>query len=212
MAKTRRWALLALLTIGGTALGTQTPGAAQPPAGPENPLRGYPRLVVPGPVLRFETTEGVVRIVLFSRDAPTLTRAFRQRVEDGVFRKEGFWRTRADGVQLGTPGTDVTETGSRDVHSGTAGARPMRDPYGIPFLATLGAHGFETTGLAPIPGSVVIDQRFIVHGQLFQREYFVALSPGFRRGVVVGHVISGLDVVKRLNARDGILDARVESD
>jgi hypothetical protein len=173
-------------------------------------LLGYSKIVVPGPVLRFETTEGVFRIALFSAEAPRLTRAFRERVEDGLFRREGLWRTRADGVQLGTPGTDVTAPGAVDVRSGLAGSRPIRDSNSVPFLATLGAHGFEQTGLKPIEGSVMIDQRFIVEGQLFQREYFVALKPGFRRGEVVGHVITGLDVLRRLDSRDGILSARVE--
>ncbi len=207
MAKTRRWAALAGILALGSAVWAPQPGAAQ---GAVNPLLGYGRLVVPGPVLRFETTEGVFRIALFSRNAPTLSRVFRERVEDGFFRKEGFWLARGDGVQLGTPGTDVTEAGALEVRSGMASTRPMRESNGVPFLATLGAHGFEQTGLSPIPGSVLIDQRFIVNGQLFQREYFVALTPGFRRGVVVGHVISGLDVVRKLNSRDGILDARVE--
>lgn len=199
------------------ALALALPAAASGPAAlaqrlpsPEPPLLGYARLVVPGPVLRFETTEGVFRIVLFSQDAPRMTRAFRERVAEGAFRREGFWRTRADGVQLGSPMTDVSEEGAVEVRSWSPGSLPQRDPNAVPFLATRGAHGFERTGLSPIEGSVLMDQRFIVHGQLFRREYFVALRPGFPRGEVVGHVISGLDVVKRLDSRDGILDVRIE--
>lgn len=203
--------LRALLALAATAAWA-APGGGVSAQGvtPDASLLGYAQIVVPGPVLRFETTEGVFRIALFSGKAPGLTRAFRERVEEGAFRREGFWRTRADGVQLGSPATDVTEAGARDVTSGLAGSRPIRDSNAVPFLATLGAHGFEKTGLTPIAGSVMIDQRFIVGGQLFQREYFVALSPGFRRGEVIGHVIAGLDVVKRLDGRDGILSVRVE--
>ncbi len=175
-----------------------------------DPLLGYGRIVVPGPILRFETTEGSFRITLFSTAAPRLTRVFQDRVEDGVFRREGFWLTRSNVVQLGSPATDVTDGGARMISAGIPGARAMRDPAAVPFLATLGAHAFESTGLSPIAGSVMIDQRFIENGQLFRREYFVALAPGTRRGEVVGHVISGLDVVKRLNSRDGILSVRVE--
>ncbi|MNS95170.1 Cyclophilin type peptidyl-prolyl cis-trans isomerase/CLD [compost metagenome] len=209
MAEMRRHALLALMAAGAATAFPALPGSAQVPEEAINPLLGYPRLVVPGPVLRFETTEGGFRIVLFSQDAPRLTRAFRERVEEGAFRKEGFWLARAEGVQLGRPDTDVSEAGGT-IRSGGPGGRAMRDPNAIPFLATLGAFGFENTGLSPIPGSVMIDQRFIIDGQAFRREYFIALSPGFRRGVVVGHVISGLDVVRRFDTRDAILSVRVE--
>lgn len=209
MVSIRQSALLALALLLPTALGPEA--LAQKLPAPETSLLGYSRLVVPGPVLRFETTEGVFRIALFSQAAPRMTRVFRERVEDGAFRREGFWRTRSDGVQLGSPMTDVFEGGAVEVRSWGAGALPLRDPNAVPFLATEGAHGFERTGLSPIEGSVLMDQRFIVNGQLLRREYFVALTPGFRRGEVVGHVISGLEVVKRLNGRDGILDVRVES-
>jgi len=210
MVQVRLRALVALAMALPASVLAAPAAPAQPVAPPDAFLLGYSRLVVPGPVLRFETTEGVFRIALFSRNAPGLTRAFQDRVEDGAFRREGFWRTRADGVQLGTPSTDVTDAGAAEVRSGGPGALALRDPNAIPFLATLGAHGFEKTGLSPIEGSVMIDQRFIVHGQLLRREYFVALAPGFRRGVVIGHVISGLEVVRRLNSRDGILDVRIE--
>lgn len=206
----RRHARLALMAAGMATAFLALPGAAQDSEGSANPLLGYPRLLVPGPVLRFETTEGDFRIVLFSQDAPRLTRAFRACVEAGAFRQEGFWLTRSEGVQLGRPDTDETEAGAHSVRSGVAGSRPLRDTTSVPFLATLGAFGFEKTGLAPIAGSVLIDQRFIIHGQVFRREYFIALSPGFRRGVVVGHVLSGLDVVRRLDTRDGIVNVRVE--
>lgn len=209
MVSTRRSALLALALLLSAAKGPEAQAQRLPSSEP--PLLGYSRLVVPGPVLRFETTEGVFRIALFSQAAPRMTRVFREKVEDGAFRREGFWRTRADGVQLGSPMTDVFEGGAVEVRSWAAGASPPRDPHAVPFLATQGAHGFERTGLSPIEGSVLMDQRFIVQGQLLRREYFVALKPGFPRGEVIGHVISGLEVVKRLNGRDGILDVRLES-
>jgi|GEM_PF-2696543 len=209
MVSTRLSAFLALALLLSAGRGPEAQAQRLPSSEP--PLLGYSRLVVPGPVLRFETTEGVFRIALFSQAAPRMTRVFRETVEDGAFRREGFWRTRGDGVQLGSPMTDVFEGGAVEVRSWGAGASPRRDAHAVPFLATQGAHGFERTGLSPIEGSVLMDQRFIVHGQLLRREYFVALKPGFRRGEVIGHVISGLEVVKRLNGRDGILDVRLES-
>lgn len=174
------------------------------------PLTMDGRIVNPGSTVTFETTEGTFRVALFTEKAPRLTRAFLDRVEEGVFRKEGFWMTRAEGIQVGTPATDVVHAAAREIFSESPGARPMRDAVNIPFLATLGAHGFEFTGLSPTEGSFMVDQRFIVGGQLLRREYFVALRSGFRRGEVVGHVVEGLDVVRRLDSRDGILRVSVD--
>lgn len=218
MATTRRWhrtlrtgPLLALPLALGMAL---QPAMAQGPLSPaetEARLRlGYRQEVKPGTILRFETTRGVFRIALFDADAPRMTRALRHLVEDGAFQRAGFWQVQARGVQLGRPDTDLSEMGGRTVRSPVQGAAAMRDADAIPFMATLGAHGFERTGLPSIPGSVLMDQRFVMGGQLFQREVFVALEAGYPRGVVVGHVIEGLDVVRRLTSRDAILDARVE--
>lgn len=197
---------LASLLLGGMLIGPTSAAWAQT----ETALLGYPRLVVPGTVLRFETTEGVFRVTLFEKDAPGLTRVFRDRVAEGSFRRAGFWLTRREGVQLGSPMTDVTDGGAQTVYSRSSTFRPPRDAVSTPFMATLGAHGFERTGLPTLAGSVMIDQRFIESGQLLRREYFIALSPGFRRGEVVGQVIEGLDVVRRLNSRDAILNVQVE--
>lgn len=198
--------LLASLMLGGMLIGPVSAAWAQT----ETVLSGYPRLVVPGTILRFETTEGVFRVALFEKAAPGLTRHFKTLAAEGGFRQEGFWLTRREGVQLGSPMTDVTDGGGRSVYSRSSSFRPPRDAVSTPFMATLGAHGFERTGLPSLEGSVMIDQRFVESGQLFRREYFIALSPGFRRGEVVGHVFEGLEVVRRLNSRDGILNVRVE--
>jgi cyclophilin family peptidyl-prolyl cis-trans isomerase len=193
--------------VGGTAIvlavtGCAARGApasrAEAPAGPT------------GPVLRVETTKGTFWIALFSKEAPRLTRIFQERAADGIFRQEGFWLTRREVVQLGSPATDVTDSGARDVRSGAPWAAALRDPVSLPFRATLGAFGFEFTGLKPVAGSVMIEQRFFASGQLFRRQYFVALEPGVRRGEVFAQVISGLEVVRRLNRFDAIRDVREE--
>lgn len=205
-AKRGAWVL-----SGALALGFAPTTLAQPSAPGAEALLGYRQIVVPGPILRLETSAGVIRIALFSQAAPRLTRAFLEQAEAGAFRNAGFGAIGRRGVQLGSPDTDVYYGGAQAIRSTAPGLLPRRDQVGIPFLATRGAHAFESTGLRPIPGSVLIDQRFIVDGQLFRREYFIALGEGFPRGEVVGHVISGLDVVRRLDTRDAILRVRVEA-
>lgn len=162
------------------------------------------------PTVRFETSQGVFRVELYVDQAPRLTRTFLRTVASGTFQGEGFWQAGGERVQLGTPQTDVDSFAARDIRSGLAGSRPMRDADNLPFLATQGAHGFAFTGLPPRVGSFMIDQRFIVGGQLVRREYFVALQPTARQGEVVGQVVSGLDVLRRLTTRDALRRVTVE--
>lgn len=162
------------------------------------------------PTVRFETTQGVFRVELYAREAPRLTRTFLRTVASGTFQGEGFWQAGGERVQLGTPQTDVDSFAARDIRSGLAGSRVMRDADNIPFLATQGAHGFEFTGLPPRVGSFMIDQRFIVGGQFVKREYFVALQPDARQGEVIGQVITGLDVLRKLTTRDALRRVSVE--
>ncbi len=209
MAEIRLFALLAVMIP--VLAGMPGSGAASAQGESDGvPMQAYGRIIPAGPVLRFDTTEGTFRVMLFGAHAPRLVRAFLESVSAGAFRQEGFWLARAEGIQLGSPMTDVSDGGSRDVRSGSPGSRPLRDSASIPFLATMGAHGFDGTSLRPIAGSVMVDSRFIVGGQLLRREYFVARGAGFRRGEVIGHVISGMATVRRLDSRDGILAVRVE--
>lgn len=205
MARTARRASARYL-MAGTAIILATGGCAW--------ARGATRPETPPAaptVLRFETTAGTFRIALRAAEAPSFTRNFLHLIAGGGLRQEGFWLTRPDLVQLGSPMTDVDDGGAREIRGSTPWpVAPARDIVGTTFLGTEGAHGFAFTRFPRLSGSLMVRQRFIASGQMLRREYYIALAPGVNRGEVFGQVISGLDVVRRLTRRDAILDVRLE--
>lgn len=164
--------------------GALDPTVALPPALEQ--AAGHPLLL--GTRLRFKTTQGDISVVLFPAEAPTFTRHFLKEVDFGTFTSEGFWRIERSYVQLGGPDTDV------DNGAGT---------HLYPLMPTT----FDHNRLPQVAGALVMDRAFSPDASpAFVRHRYGILKEdgaGFP-GTVIGQVIEGLDVARRLGPRDAI--------
>lgn len=172
------------------------------------PLRGMPQptpVVLPaaytaagghpltlGDRVLLRTTQGDVTVVLFPDEAPTFTRHFLKTVAWGRLDNEGIGpNSPGRYVELGSPYTDVN-TGA------------------LTFKYDLMPHAFDTNSLPELPGSLVMNRRFVPQGEggFVRNEYALITGPGgYFPGVVIGYVVAGLDVASRLGTGQAILVA-----
>lgn len=141
-----------------------------------------------GSRLRIKTTQGEITVVLFPAEAPTFTRHFLKEVDFGTFTSEGFWRIERSYVQLGGPDTDV------DNGSGT-------------FMYTLMPTTFDHNRLPQVAGALVMDRAFSPDAEpaFVRHRYGIVKEDGAGfPGTVIGQVIEGLEVARRLGPRDAI--------
>ncbi|MBO9541235.1 peptidylprolyl isomerase [bacterium] len=160
------------------------PNVVLPPA--LEKAAGHPLAI--GPRLRIKTSQGDITVVLFPAEAPTYTRHFLKEVEFGTFSAEGFWRISPSYVQLGGPDTDV------DNGSGT---------YQYALMPTT----FDHNRLPQVAGALVMDRQFTPDAEpaFVRHRYGIVKADGAGfPGTVIGQVIEGLDVARRLGPRDAI--------
>ncbi|HEY9898444.1 MAG TPA: peptidylprolyl isomerase [Pantanalinema sp.] len=141
-----------------------------------------------GARLRISTTQGAITVVLFPAEAPSYTRHFLKEVDFGTFTSEGFWRIASSYVQLGAPDTDV------DNGSGT---------HSYALMPTT----FDHNRLPQLAGALVMDRAFSQDATpaFVRHRYGIVKEDGAGfPGTVIGQVIEGLDVARRLGPRDAI--------
>lgn len=164
--------------------GAPDPAVPLPPAlerAAGHPLALGTRLVI-------RTTQGDIVAVLFPAEAPTYTRHLIKEVDFGTFTSESFWRIERSYVQLGGPDTDVDNGSST---------------YAYALMPTT----FDHNRLPQVAGALVMDRAFSPDATpAFVRHRYAIVKEdgaGFP-GTVVGQVIAGLDVARRLGPRDHI--------
>jgi cyclophilin family peptidyl-prolyl cis-trans isomerase len=141
-----------------------------------------------GARLRIRTTQGDMTVVLFPTEAPTYTRHLLEEVAFGTFTSESLWRIAPSYVQLGGPDVDV------DTGSGT-------------HLYTMLPTTFDHNRLPQVAGALVMDRAFApdVRPRLIRHRYGIVKEDGAGfPGTVIGQVIEGLEVARRLGPRDHI--------
>lgn len=149
------------------------------------------------PIAVFETQLGIIEIEVYPNKAPISSADFLQYVDEGLYDGQGFYRTvRED--------NDPRGWGMSLIQGGRLDSELVTDPI---------AH--ETTqasGLTNGPGSVSIARDapgsgsatfiFINIGNNDFLDYGGARNPDGQGYAVFGQVLSGMDVVKAIQARD----------
>jgi cyclophilin family peptidyl-prolyl cis-trans isomerase len=137
-----------------------------------------------GDQILFDTSEGTFTVVLFPAEAPTYTRHLLELVNERGFRQEGIWRRQpGDYVELGGPDTDLHTAAFTSTYA---------------LLPT----SFDTNALPEVMGSLVLNRRIELHGrdQVVRDDYAIVTDPGgYFPGTVIGQVVIGLDVARRLH-------------
>lgn len=142
--------------------------------------------VATGAEVRLLTSQGEATAVLFPVEAPTYARHFLRQVRWGIFTSAGFERVQpADYVELGGEASDEATGGGTHAYD-------------------LLPHSFDFNRLPRAAGALIMDRSFTEARTVRTRYAILTAAGGGFPGTVVGQVIDGLDVIRRLSPRDAL--------
>jgi cyclophilin family peptidyl-prolyl cis-trans isomerase len=140
------------------------------------------------PVLVLDTVKGTIEIELYQADAPRSVAHILDLVRRNFYRGLRFHRVEASLVQVGDPMTrDVSRRDSW-------GAGGSGHPIGVAEISKKHLHVRGTVGLASAAGPEYADSQFYIMKRA---------SPSLDgKYAIIGHVISGMAVVDKLQVTD----------
>lgn len=155
---------------------------------------GKPAAAPAGPVVVIETSKGVIEMEMYPEDAPKTVGHILELVKRNFYRGQRFHRVEKNFVvQVGDPQTrDVTKMDQW----GKGPASGSGKPVGVAEFSKKRSHKKGAVGLAHAGDATQGDSQFYI---------MLAARPGLDgKYAVFGQVVSGMDVVEKLEVGDVI--------
>lgn len=150
------------------------------------------------PVVVFETAKGVIEIELFAKEAPKSTEQITRLVRENFYRGHRFHRAEAGLVQTGDPNS---RTFSRQNLWGSGGSGRQ---IGVAEISKTRKHVRGAIGLAHAGNATRADSQFYIMKRA---------SPSLDgKHAIIGRVLTGMDVVDKLQVGDLITKVSVKAE